>query len=103
MQESRNVDIVNLAMALSRLGGDRDLLEEVAQLFIETAPDLLEQVRKAVDARSSVAVYRAAHTIKGSLGNFCAEPAFQAACCLEQIGHSGELAGIDEAFAALET
>ena len=102
MDESRNVEIVNLGMALNRLGGDQSLLEEVAQLFIETAPDLLEQVRLAVDTRNTAAVYRAAHTLKGSLGNFCAEPAFQAAYRLEQIGRSGEMASLDEAFASLE-
>lgn len=102
MDHPHDGTVVNLGMALNRLGGDEGLLEEVAQLFIETAPDLVDQVRKAVLTRNAAAIYQAAHTLKGSLGNFCAESAFQAAFRLEQMGRSGELAGLDEAYATLE-
>ncbi len=95
--------ILNLAAALDRVGGDNELLEEVAKLFLDSAPSMLGEVREAVARRDARAVERAAHTLKGSVSNFGAEPAFQAALRLERMGRSGDLFGAEEALAALET
>ena len=103
MDESDTVAILNLAAALERVGGDRELLEEVAQLFLDTSPNLFAQIGHAVETRDTVALERAAHTLKGSVGNFGADAAFQAAFRLEKMGRSGNLTGVDEAYHALET
>jgi HPt (histidine-containing phosphotransfer) domain-containing protein len=94
--------ILNLAAALDRVGGDKELLEEVAQLFLDTSPHLLAGIRQAVAARDAPALERSAHTLKGSVGNFGAEAAFQAALRLERIGRSRDLSGAEEALQALE-
>ena len=103
MEPYDNQGILNLAAALERLGGDRELLEEVAQLFLETAPKALAQLREAVAKHDAPAVASAAHSLKGSVSNFEAGPSCQAALRLERMGRSGELTGVEEAFAALET
>ena len=95
--------ILNLAVALERVGGDNELLEEVARLFLDSAAELLAEIRDAVVSRNAKALERAAHTLKGSVGNFAAEATFQAALKLEKMGRAGELNGVDSAFAALET
>jgi HPt (histidine-containing phosphotransfer) domain-containing protein len=96
------VDILNLAVALERVGGDRELLEEVATVFLSTAPDLIRQIREAVASRDAAKLQRAAHTLKGSLGNFAAQAACDAALRLEERGRSGNLDGVGEALARLE-
>ena len=102
MEPPNEFGILNLAVALERVGGDNELLEEVAQLFLDSVPELLTEIREAVVSRNAKALERAAHTLKGSVSNFAAEAAFQAALRLEKMGRTGELAGVDQAFATLE-
>jgi len=79
-----------------------DFLEEIAALFAEDCPKLLADIRSAIDAGNSGKVERAAHTLKGSVSNFGAEPAREAALRLEMLGRSGDLRPAVEAYAVLE-
>ena len=101
MDDSPQPDIINLAAALTRVGGDAELLIEIAELFLRTAPPLLAQIDQAVARRDAGALERAAHTLKGSVGNFAVGEAFQAALKLELLGRSGQLTGVEEAYQAL--
>ena len=103
MQAADPQEILNLAAALDRVGGDKGLLEEVAQLFLETSPDLLAEIEQAVVDRDAVALERTAHTLKGSVGNFGADAASRAALKLERMGRARDLNGVEEAFQVLET
>jgi two-component system, sensor histidine kinase and response regulator len=47
-------------------------------------------------------LHHAAHTLKGSVANFCAQEPFESAYRLERMGRAGDLAGAEEALAALE-
>ncbi|HXN45617.1 MAG TPA: Hpt domain-containing protein [Bryobacteraceae bacterium] len=87
---------------LDRVGGDVEFLEEIAALFAEDCPKLLADIRSAIDAGNSGKVERAAHTLKGSVANFGAEPAREAALRLEMLGRSGDLRPAPEAYAVLE-
>jgi PAS domain S-box-containing protein len=89
--------------ALARVGGDRDLLRELVQVFLDEIPALLEKLRQALAGRDAPGVQRLAHTVKGSMGQFGAEKACQAAQTLETIGQSGNLAGAERALEVLET
>jgi signal transduction histidine kinase/CheY-like chemotaxis protein len=82
---------------LERFLGDRSLLRAVAETFIDHLPVLLGDVDAAVAARDLQAIQRAAHSLKGSAGNFGFAPAFEAALYLEQLGHAGASAGVPEA------
>ena len=77
--------------ALSRLGGDRRLLGELAQIFLADAPMLIGAVRKALTSRDAEAVWRAAHALKNSIGTIGAPRAFDAAERLEAVGREGDL------------
>ena len=56
---------LNSAVALERLGGDEELLREVARLFLEEYPVLLLEIRQAVAAQDAEALQRAAHSLMG--------------------------------------
>jgi PAS domain S-box-containing protein len=87
---------------LARVEGDHELLREIVGLFLDEAPELLRAIRAAVEKRDAVALERAAHTLKGSIGNFGDESAFRFALRLETLGRSGDLAAAPESLAKLE-
>ncbi|MBV6433764.1 MAG: hypothetical protein IANPNBLG_03983 [Bryobacteraceae bacterium] len=94
--------VLDRSIALSRVGGDTELLQEMAQLFLEEYPSQLSLIRAAVQARDAKALERSAHSLKGSIGNFGAESAHQAAFALEMIGRQGNLDQADDALRKLE-
>ena len=88
---------------LARVEGDVELLAEIVELFFDNAPRLLSDIQEPVSRRDAVALERAAHALKGAVGNFSAEDAFNSALKLEVMGSTGDLNGVDEAYADLET
>ena len=101
MRFSEQLVRLDRAVALERLGGDEELLQEVATLFLEEYPSIMSQIREAAQSKNAPRLERAAHTLKGSVSNFGAESAVQAALALEKIGRSGDLTGVGEAYARL--
>jgi two-component system, sensor histidine kinase and response regulator len=85
--------------AIERLGGDGDLFDEVAQLFTDDAPKLLDEMRSALAAGDASRLTRAAHTLKGSAGYVGGGPTAAAAQTLETIAANGLL---ENAAGALE-
>jgi two-component system, sensor histidine kinase and response regulator len=95
---SQGIMNLNRSIALERVGGDEELLREIAGLFLEDYPNLMTQIQQAVGNHDAHALERAAHSLKGSLSNFGSDAAYQASFELEQIGRSKNL---DRAVAAL--
>ena len=96
-----SMSVLDSAAALARVEGDKDTLVEMTNLFLEEKPKLLAAVREAVSRRDAKALEYAAHALKGSVGNFSAEGAFQAALNLEIMGRQGDLSGAREAYELL--
>ena len=93
---------LNSAVALERLGGDEELLREVARLFLDEYPALMVVIREAVAARDADALQRAAHNLKGSVSNFGADAAYNAALVLEMMGRNRDLAQVERGLAELD-
>ena len=72
--------------ALARVGGDWDLLKSLAEVFFDSYPAQLAQLREAVGRGDAPTVYRLAHTLVGAVGIFGAKPAVEAAARLEGMG-----------------
>ncbi len=92
---------LNRALALERVGGDEELLREIAVLFLEDCPSLMTKIDQAVNANDATNLERAAHSLKGSVANFGSDAAYQAAFDLEQIGRSKNMEQAREAHARL--
>lgn len=90
---------MDVSAALKRMGGDRSLLSQMAQLFLEDSPGLLDTIAAAIRAGQVTEMQRAAHSLKGLAANFDAHAAVSAASRLEAMGRNGE---IHEANDALE-
>ncbi|MCZ7686457.1 MAG: ATP-binding protein [Sandaracinaceae bacterium] len=93
---------LDLDAALSRAGGQRELLRELAAMFAEQRPALLAELREAVEARDAPTLRRAAHTLKGSLALFGASEATRLAAELERMGREGAFQASAERLAELE-
>lgn len=83
--------ILDRSEVLGRVEGDIDLLHEIINLFHDECARLMDRIGEAIDLKDAEALERAAHSLKGSLGNFGAARAVGKALALEKIGHSGEL------------
>ncbi|MBI5572497.1 MAG: Hpt domain-containing protein [Desulfomonile tiedjei] len=94
--------VLDRAGILDRVGGDAELLKEVVGLFIDDCPRLLSEIREAFLDGDAARVEKVAHALKGSVGNFAAEAAVQAAFKLESMGRSRDLTGASEALMQLE-
>jgi signal transduction histidine kinase/DNA-binding response OmpR family regulator len=94
--------VLEEAEALERVGGDRTLLTELVTIFLAEYPTLLAALRAGVESNDPQAVYHAAHTLKGAVGNFGALTAMKASQVLENMGRRGELSDAPAALARLE-
>jgi two-component system sensor histidine kinase/response regulator len=88
--------------ALARVEGDAELLLEILEVFLDDSPRLLIRIREALRRKDLKALEQAAHTLKGSVGNFCAPAAYEAASRLELIGREGKLKSAQEAWVELD-
>ncbi len=89
-------------MLLDRIDNDMEFLADTVGMLEEDGPDLLGQIRAAIEAGDHEALAVAAHTYKGMVSNFCADSTVAAALKLEMMGKSHDLNGALEAVALLE-
>jgi HPt (histidine-containing phosphotransfer) domain-containing protein len=54
---------------LEQLGGDRDLLGELAKIFLKDCPIRLSAIQGGLERRDAVALREAAHALRGSVAN----------------------------------
>jgi len=88
--------------ALSQVGGTKEILVDLIQLFGEEAPKLSKAIRIAVEEKNMAEVRRNAHTLKGSARIFSAEPLVDAAARIEMMGKDQDLSEIDDALISLD-
>ena len=94
--------ICDLSATLARMGGNATLLKQLAEFCREDLPVYMNKLKAAIAAGSSPDVQQAAHSVKGLVVNFNADPAANAAIRLEQLGQTGQLADADAAYRELE-
>jgi two-component system, sensor histidine kinase and response regulator len=90
------------AELLARFDGDNELLKELAGIFLTECPKMLDEIRAALSAADSKALETAAHTLKGSVGNFATPGPWETAQRLELLAKSGQLPGAQEIVRVLE-
>jgi signal transduction histidine kinase/CheY-like chemotaxis protein len=82
---------VDLEAALASTGGDRELLLQAVELFLQRDyPRQMSQVDMGIAERDGEAVRKAAHGLKGALEGIGGLPARDAARRLEMIGREGD-------------
>jgi CheY-like chemotaxis protein len=87
--------------ALAIVGGDIELLKEVAGIFLSNLPNAVAQIEGAVSARDAPALERAAHFLKGAAGSISARTCFELAYEMELMGAESGLDRAEDALAEL--
>jgi two-component system sensor histidine kinase/response regulator len=93
---------IDLAAALDRLEGDRELFDEMTHLFIQECPRAMEEIRRAIGTQDAKVLERHAHSLKRSSANLGAVGVSRAAGALEECARSGNLERADNLFKFLE-
>jgi HPt (histidine-containing phosphotransfer) domain-containing protein len=82
---------VDWAAALDYVGGDERLLRDLIGLFLGEYERWLVEARQFIEAGKAADLKRVAHNLKGSLGHFGAQTAFETARALETLARNGIL------------
>ncbi len=97
--ESERIDF---AAALEAVGGDKDLLVELIDLFLEDFPGQLEEMKKATEGGDSENTAARAHSIKGAAGNLALKRVQELAIEVEKMSTAGNLKGVARLIEDLE-
>ncbi len=87
---------------LDRVEGDRELAEEIIQLFLDQCTQTLPDIREALNSGDLGLLSRLAHSVKGSVGIFGARDSVAAALGLETAAGEGDRAAAKAAWVRLE-
>jgi len=95
-------DASRAAALLARVGGDPILFRDVIELFVDDCPNQLDAIRQAIHDQQPDRIYRAAHKLKGSAGNFEAHEIMALLQRLEARARDGDLATCVSVFVEIE-
>ena len=93
---------IDIDRIMTRVGGRRQILKKMVDIFTEELPDQIAALHRAIDQQSPEDLRQAAHALKGSVSNFDAKAAYEVAFALEQMGKSNDLSQASETCQALE-
>jgi len=94
--------ILDRVAALERLDNDEAFLGELAGIFLKDYPRMMREIERGVLTRNAPALRHAAHGLKGSVKEFAAHDAADAAFRLEQMAMTGDLRLVEDAWANLK-
>ena len=104
MSEADQADgAIDHTALLAGIDGNRRVLRELVRLFLADCPRRLAEIKEAIRRGDAGALGRAAHTLKGSIGNFAAKSAFAAAQRLEIMSRDIDLDNVGKACVTLES
>ena len=94
--------LLDVDALLASVGGDRELLDELAATFAEEVPGWIATLRTALASGDTDALFRVAHGVNGAVGYFRASGVQRPAADLEAMGRSRNLEGASAALVHLE-
>jgi len=95
-------EVLDANKLVERLNGDTALLNRVVMLFCSRYPEQLTAIARAIEAQDNETLYKVAHALKGSIGNFTDKQAFITANQLEMMGRENDLMHAKSVLMALE-
>lgn len=101
--EAEKNGVMDMDEVMSRFDGDIEFFREVAEIFLQDTPRLMAEIRGAIDEGDAQRLEYAAHSLKGSVSNFCVRQAIEAALLTEHAGRDGILESAEELYSSLET
>ncbi len=94
--------IFDKACFLDRLEGDEQLAKEIIEMFLDSCPKLLDDVRQAVQDQNAAKLERATHALKGAAGDIAAPLAHESARAVEELARENRLQDAEAKLKSLE-
>jgi HPt (histidine-containing phosphotransfer) domain-containing protein len=88
--------------ALNNMDGDQELFQNLVSVFVEESSYRMKEIREGIQRADAIAVEKAAHAIKGTVGNFAAQRTLELAYRLEVLGRQCRHSEMPKALAELE-
>jgi HPt (histidine-containing phosphotransfer) domain-containing protein len=88
--------IINKSAALNALGSNQELLVELAAMYSEDAPELLQDLQNAINRGDSRSAHQALHSLRGLTATFYAEPVVELTREMEKLAQAGELVEVEQ-------
>lgn len=92
--QSDEASLIDWDVARHAVGGDEDLLRDVAQAFLVEAPSQLEGIRKSLETNDAPVLRRMAHTLKSSARIFGIQSVCDLCFSIELSGKEQQLDGV---------
>ena len=99
---TNGVHAMDQERALENVGGNRDVLNEMIDLFTTECPKQMSEIQSAYHSGDVKRLIRSAHTLKGSVALFGADKATAAARRVEFMGRDNQLEEFTEAWSELQ-
>lgn len=93
---------INFPELMERVENDRDLLNDLLEMFRDEFPRQRQLLEDAVKSEDMKQIYATGHTLKGILANLAMSRAARAAAEIEQAGKENNIVGIKTAIATLD-
>jgi len=86
--KSPDVPLFDKEALLKAFDNDWDFFLEVVDMFVADYPQMMTDIKQAIEEQDSSKLERTAHALKGMLGNFQVEPSVEKAFTLEKLGRN---------------
>lgn len=90
-QTVARVTPIDYSSALRWVDGDRTLLAELTEVFVQDCPQRMKELEEGVKGNNAESIRRAAHSLKGMVSGFGAHQAKLLAEEMETLGRGGQL------------
>ena len=94
--------IIDVECLREQFDGDKELLDEVVAIFAEDCPDRLQEASRAIAAKDSEALRRAAHSLKGAAGTLAAVEVKDLAGRIEELSKTNDFETSAQLISLLE-
>jgi len=95
-------EIIDLKDVLERVQDDKELLDELFDIFQEDFVKKRQALGEAITAKDIGKIKEIAHSMKGSSGNISAKPMYASCLKLEALAKEGKTDGMQEVVTGID-
>jgi HPt (histidine-containing phosphotransfer) domain-containing protein len=95
-------NVLDLESLFANIGDDAELLKELRELFMLSYPNVMAELRQAIEDGQASRVQFAAHQLKGMVANFGAKTAMALAQEIENLATAEKLQSMQDAYNDVE-
>jgi HPt (histidine-containing phosphotransfer) domain-containing protein len=99
----KGADVFDLSQTMEMVGGDDALFREICLLLLQNSKEAIATIEEKISDGDAQGLERAAHSLKGSVANFGAKSAYDAAYRLEVLGREKKLIDAGVALSLLRS